>query len=113
MKTTTSIKAFAYPVIIKDHRTGEKFEDVIVLPKEWLQICGSDGVNISDDKHMIYRAYNVKGYEVLEVGKRRSVQLTVDLEELYNKQARMEKLQAFGKAHTDAQPDNQEADACD
>ncbi len=113
MKTTTTIKAFAYPVIIKDHRTGEKFEDVIVLPKEWLQICGSDGVNISDDKHMIYRAYNVKGYEVLEVGKRRSVQLAVDLEELYNKQARMEHLQAFGKAHTDAQPDNQEDEICD
>ena len=113
MKTTTSIKAFAYPVIIKDHRTGEKFEDVIVLPKEWLQICGSDGVNICDDKHMIYRAYNVKGYEVVEIGKRLSVQLVVDLEELYNKQARMEQLQAFGRAHTDAQPDNQEADACD
>ena len=113
MKTSTTIKAFAYSVIIKDHRTGEKFEDVIVLPKEWLQICGSDGVNICDDKHMIYRAYNVKGYEVLEVGKRRSVQLTVDLEDLYNKQARIEQLQAFGKAHTDAQPDNHEADACD
>ena len=113
MKTTTTIKALAYPVKIMDKRTGEKFEDVIVLPKEWLQICGSDGVNICDDKHMIYRAYNVKGYEVLEVGKRRSVQLTVDLEELYNKQARMEQLQAFGKAHTDAQPDNHEADACD
>ena len=113
MKTSTMIKAFAYPVIIKDHRTGEKFEDVIVLPKEWLQICGSDGVNICDDKHMIYRAYNVKGYEVLEVGKRCSVQLTVDLEELYNKQARMELLQAFGKAHTAAQPDNQKDDACD
>ena len=113
MKTTTTIKAFAYPVIIKDHRTGEHLDDTIVLPKEWLQICGSDGVNICDDKHMIYRAYNVKGYEVLEIGKRRSVQLTVDLEELCNKQARMEQLQAFGNAHTDAQPDDQEADACD
>lgn len=108
MKTSTTIKAFAYPVIIKDHRTCEKFKDVIVLPKEWLQICGSDGVNICDDKHMIYRAYNVKGYEVLEVGKRRSVQLAVDLEELYNKQVRMEQLQAFGRAYTDTQKDNQE-----
>lgn len=108
MKTSTTIKAFAYPVIIKDHRTGGKFEDVIVLPKEWLQICGSDGVNICDDKHMIYRAYNVKGYEVLEVGKRRSVQLAVELEELYNKQVRMEQLQAFGRACTDTQKDNQE-----
>ncbi len=86
MKTTTTIKAYAYPVIIKDQRTGETFDDVIVLPKEWLQICGSEGVNICDDKHMIYRAYNVRGYEVLEVCKRRSVQLTVDLEELYKEQ---------------------------
>lgn len=113
MKTTTTIKAYAYPVIVRDNRTGEKFEDVIVLPKEWLQICGSEGVNICDDKRMVYRAYNVRGYDVVEIQKRRSVQLTVDLEELYNKQARMEQLQAFGKAHTDAQPDNQEADACD
>ena len=37
----------------------------------------------------------------------------LDLEELYNKQVQMEQLQAFGKAHTDVQPDNQEADACD
>lgn len=102
MRTTTTIKAFAYPVIIKDQRTGEKFEDVIVLPKEWLQICGSDGVNIGDDKHMIYRAYNVKGYEVVEIQKRRSVQMTVDLEELYNKQARLEHLQSFGKTHADS-----------
>lgn len=113
MKTSTTIKAFAYPVVIKDHRTSEKFEDVIVLPREWLQICGSDGVNICDDKHMIYRTYNVKGYEVVEIGKRRRVQLVVDLEELYNKQARMEQLQAFGRVHTDTRPDNQEADTCD
>ena len=110
MRTTTTIKAQAYPVIIKDRRTGEKFEDVIVLPKEWLQICGSDGVNICDDKHMIFRAYNVKGYEVVDIQKRRSVQITVDLEELYNKQARLEQLQAFGRANTDAQQDNQGAE---
>lgn len=113
MKTTTTIKAYAYLVIVKDNRTGEKFEDVIVLPKEWLQICGSEGVNICDDKRMVYRAYNVRGYDVVEIQKRRSMQLAVDLEELYNKQVQMEQLQAFGKAHTDAQPDNQEADACD
>ena len=88
MKTTTTIRAYAYPVIIKDLRTGEEREDVIVLPKEWLFICGSDGVNISDDKRMIYRAYNVRGYEVLEISKRRSVQLSVNLEELYTAQLR-------------------------
>lgn len=86
MKTTTTIKAMAYPVKLKDHRTGEQLEDTIVILKEWLQICGSDGLNICDDKHMIFRAYNLKGYEVLEIGKRRSVQLTVDLEQLYREQ---------------------------
>ena len=83
MKTTTTIRAFAYPVTIKDHRTGEKSQDTIVIPKEWLYICGSDGLNISNDAHMIYRAYNVRGYEVLEIGKRKTLCMTVDLEQLY------------------------------
>ena len=83
MKTTTTIKAFAYPVKLKDHRTGKHLEDTIVLPKEWLQICSNEGINICDDKHMIYRAYNLKGFEVLEIGKRHKVRLTVDLEQLY------------------------------
>ena len=83
MINTTTIKALAYPVKLKDHRTGKHLEDTIVLPKEWLQICGSDGLNICDDKHMIYRAYNLKGFEVLEIGKRHKVQLTVDLSQLY------------------------------
>lgn len=86
MKTTTTIKALAYPVKLKDHRTGEHLDDTLVLPKEWLQICGSEGLNICDDKHMIYRAYNLRGYEVLEVGKRRKVQLSVDLHQLYMEQ---------------------------
>lgn len=87
MKTTTKVKAYAYPVKLKDHRTGERMEDTIVIPKEWLQICGCDGVNICDDKHMIFRAYNIKGYEVIEIGKRRSIQLSIDLERAYREQA--------------------------
>jgi len=80
MRTTTKINAYAYPVTLKDNRTGERLQDTIVIPKEWLQICGSDGLNISDDKHLIFRAYNVRGYEVIEIGKRRSIQLAIDLE---------------------------------
>ena len=87
MKTTTKVKAYAYPVKLKDHRTGEHLQDTIVLPKEWLQICSNDGLNISDDKHMIYRAYNIRGYEVIEIGKRRSIQLVIDLEKAYREQA--------------------------
>jgi hypothetical protein len=99
-----TIKVFAYPVTIKDQRTGEKLEDMIVLPKEWLQICGSEGVNICDDKHMIYRAYNAKGYEVLEIRKRHNVQLTVNLEDLYHSQTQMEQLQAFGRFQAGVYP---------
>lgn len=83
MQTTTTIKAYAYPVKIKDHRSGVSDSDTIVIPAEWLRICGSMGLEICDDKNMIYRAYNRKGFEVLEVGNRRRVSLRVDLEKLY------------------------------
>lgn len=78
MKTTTTIKALAYPVKIMDKRTGEQMDDTVVLDKSWLQICGK--LDIADDKQLIYRIYNTKGYVVLDVGKRRKLQLTVDLE---------------------------------
>lgn len=84
MRTTTEVKAYAYPVQLKDQRTGERIQDTIVIPKEWLQLCGSEGLNIQDDKHLIFRAYNVRGYEVLEIGKRTALSLTVDLEQLYH-----------------------------
>lgn len=111
MKTTTTINALAYPVKILDKRTGEQMDDTVVLDKSWLQICGK--LDIADDKQIIYRIYNTKGYVVLEIGKRRKLQLTVDLEELYNKQIRMEQLQAFGEVNTATQPDNQEAEDSD
>ena len=86
MQTTTTIKAYAYPVKIKDHRSGVSNSDTIVIPAEWLHICGSMGLEICDDKHMIYRTYNRKGFEVLEVGNRHKITLSVDLERLYMSQ---------------------------
>lgn len=86
MQTTTTIKAYAYPVKIKDHRNGVSNSDTIVIPAEWLRICGSMGLEICDDKHMIFRTYNRKGFEVLEIGNRSSIALTVDLERLYMSQ---------------------------
>ena len=41
MKTSTTIKALAYPVRIMDKRTGEQMDDTVVLDKSWLQICGN------------------------------------------------------------------------
>lgn len=81
MKTTTIIKALAYPVQLIDKRTGEHLTDTVVLEKSWLSICGK--LDICDDKHLIYRIYNPRGYEVAEIGKRRKVNLVVDLEQLY------------------------------
>lgn len=83
MQTTTTIKAYAYPVKIKDHRSGVSNSDTIVIPAEWLGICGSMGLEICDDKHMIFRAYNRRGYEATEIGNRRRITLSVDLERLY------------------------------
>ena len=110
MKIEIKIQVRAYPVELKDHRTGETSTDIIVLSKEMLQAAGMIGMTNED---LIYRTYNRKGYKVLEIGTVQRREITVDLEDLYNKQARVEQLQAFGKAHTDAQLDNQEADACD
>jgi hypothetical protein len=81
MKTTTIIKALAYPVQLIDKRTGEHLTDTVVLEKSWLSICGK--LDICDDKHLIYRIYNPRGYEVADIGKRRNVNLVVDLEQLY------------------------------
>ena len=81
MKTTTIITALAYPVLLVDKRTGEHSTDTVVLEKSWLSICGK--LDICDDKHLIYRIYNPKGYEVADIGKRRKVNLVVDLEQLY------------------------------
>lgn len=83
MQTTTTIKAYAYPVKIKDHRSGVSGSDTIVIPAEWLRICGSMGLEICDDKHMIFRAYNRRGYEVTGIGARKRITLSVNLEKLY------------------------------
>lgn len=105
MTTEIKITVRAYPVKIRDERTGEKMKDQIVLDKAMLQAGAMVGLG---DEDIIFRLYNRKGYRVLEIGKLVKLELTVDLEELYNKQVRMEQLQAFGRAYTDTQKDNQE-----
>lgn len=105
MTTEIKITVRAYPVEIRDERTGEKMKDQIVLDKAMLQAGAMVGLG---DEDIIFRLYNRKGYRVLEIGKPVKLELTVDLEELYNKQVRMEQLQAFGRAYTDTQKDNQE-----
>lgn len=113
MKTEIKITVRAYPVELKDTRTGERLTDTIVLDKSRLQAGALFDLG---DEDIIYRIYNRQGYRVLEIGKPVKADLTVDLEELYNKQdlqAKMEHLRAFARAHSDARPNNQEVGACD
>lgn len=113
MTTEIKITVRAYPVEIRDERTGEKMKDQIVLDKATLQAGAAVGMGDGD---IIYRLYNRKGYRVLEIGNPVKLELTVDLEDLYNKQAlqvRMEQLLEFGRAHSDARLNNQEAEVCD
>jgi hypothetical protein len=103
MKTEIKIQVRAYAVDLKDNRTGEITEEMIVLSKEMLQAAGLIGMT---DEDLIYRIYNRKGYKVLNIGRPDKRELTVDLEELYNKQIRMERLLEFGRAHTNVLPDS-------
>ena len=80
MKTEVKIQVRAYPVELRDHRTSETSADMIVLTKEMLQAAGLIGLT---DEDLIYRAYNRKGYKVLEIGVVHKQEITVDLYQLY------------------------------
>ena len=83
MKTEIKITVRAYPVEIRDERTGEKMKDTIVLDKAMLQAGAMVGLG---DEDIIFRLYNRKGYRVLEIGKPVKADLAVDLEQLYREQ---------------------------
>ena len=80
MKTEIKIPVRAYPVELKDTRTGERFSDTIVLEKSRLQAGALFDLS---DEDIIYRIYNRQGYRVLEIGKPDKVALAVDLQQLY------------------------------
>lgn len=83
MKTEMKITVRAYPVEIRDERTGERLQDTLVLDKATLQAGAVVGLG---DEEIIYRTYNRKGYRVLEIGKPVKAELSVDLERLYTDQ---------------------------
>lgn len=84
MKTEVKLQVRVYAVTIRDERTGEMKEDTIVLDKNRLQAIQLVGMN---DEDLIFRAYNRKGYRVLDIAKPpRKVELTVDLEKLAREQ---------------------------
>lgn len=80
MKASIRIAVRAYPVEVKDARTGEHFTDSIVLDKNRLQ---AGAVFDLSDEDIICRIYNRQGYRVLDIGKPDKQELTVDLYDLY------------------------------
>ena len=81
MKTFYSVHLRAFDVRVKDERTGEVKEDVIVLTKQQLQAAQIVG---QSSKELISRTYNREGFTVLDIGKARKVTTTLDLEGLYS-----------------------------
>lgn len=85
MKTEIMITVRAYPVQIRDERTGEKMEDTIVLDKDMLRAAATIGMG---DEDLIYRLYNRKGYRVLKIGNPVKADLPVNLDDLYTAKLR-------------------------
>ncbi len=87
MKTEIMITVRAYPVQIRDERTGEKKGDTIVLSKQKIQAAATIGLS---DRDLIHRLYNRQGYHVLDVGKPKKKEIIVDLLQLYEGQEAVE-----------------------
>lgn len=80
------MKTFYYPQLCgftvqgRDERTGATQEDLIVFTKDQLRAAQIVG---ESSKELIYRAYNRKGFTVLDIGKARKVTAELDLEGLF------------------------------
>ena len=80
MKTTMAIHLRRFPVLVRDSRTGEKLETTITLEKSQLQAAQLVG---QSSKELIYRLCNKAGYTVLDIGKARKTEVSLDLEGLF------------------------------
>lgn len=77
MKTFENIPVRVFPVKIRDKKSGIETDDEIILTKAIL--AAAQAVSESS-KELIHRAYDRKGYRVLEIGKAHKLTITVDLE---------------------------------
>ncbi|MBQ8814105.1 MAG: hypothetical protein IJZ85_06405 [Lachnospiraceae bacterium] len=80
MRNTFTIEARRFPVSIKDMRTGEVRNDIIILSKQELQAAQIVG---QSSKELIWRMYNRRGFHVLDIGTPEKQTLFADLEELW------------------------------
>lgn len=80
MKTELTIQARSFPVRLKDQRTGEERDDVVVLDKTTLQAAQIVG---QSSKELIERLYEREGCEVLHIGKAEKREITLNLGEVF------------------------------
>lgn len=66
MKTFYEVSIRAFPVRIKDIRTGEESDDTVVIDKPRLQAAQLIG---ESSKEIIERIYQRQGFKVLDIGK--------------------------------------------
>ena len=112
MKCTKNIVLTGYRVQfvdLRDPKPRTPQEDIYVVDQQWHEAMGFLGLNVRD---AIVKRYEYGGFHAFSVEQiKPKCVVELDLKQLYENQTaqvRMEQLQAFGKAHTDAQPDNQE-----
>ena len=81
MKTTYNLQIRAFPVKIRDERTGEEDVDIIVLDKPRLQAAQLVG---QSSKELIERIYHKQGFKVLDVGKADKMTVQLQLDRVYD-----------------------------
>lgn len=80
MKTTYELNIRAFPVKIRDGRTGEEKTDIIVFDKARLQAANLVG---QSSKELIERIYQKEGYTVLDIGKPDKIPVDIRLDNIY------------------------------
>lgn len=83
MKNIIELNLRAFPVELKDTRTGGLLSEIYVVDKATLQAAGAFAM---DSTELIHRHYNRLGYRVLEVGKPARKTVSLDLAELFQSQ---------------------------
>ena len=80
MRTNYELQIRAFPVKVRDGRTGEEKTDIIVFDKARLQAANLVG---QSSKELIERAYQKEGFTVLDIGKADKVNVDIRLDNIY------------------------------
>lgn len=79
-ETTYPLHLRAFDVRIRDNRTGEVSEEMIVFTRDQLQAAQLVG---QSSKELIHRAFNRDGFAVLDIGKAEKRTVELDLAGLF------------------------------